>query len=62
MLAIGSHDNNVYVYKCEDWSLLSKCEGHHSYITALDWSEDSKWIRTNSGDYELLFWEAASGL
>lgn len=58
MLAIGSHDNNVYVYKSEDWSLIGKCVGHHSYITALDWSEDNKWIRSNSGDYELLFWDA----
>jgi WD40 repeat protein len=60
MLAVGSHDNNIYVYKAEDWSLIGKCEGHHSYITALDWSEDGKWIRTNSGDYELLFWDAAA--
>jgi len=60
MLAVGSHDNMIYVYKAEDWSLVGKCHGHHSYITALDWSDDNKWIRSNSGDYELLFWDAAT--
>jgi WD40 repeat protein len=29
---------------------------HSSFITALDWSKDSKAIKTTSGDYELLFW------
>lgn len=60
MLAVGSHDDKIYVYKTEDWSLIGKCEGHHSYITALDWCEHNKFIRSNSGDYELLFWEAAT--
>lgn len=59
MLAVGSHDNHVYVYKVADWSLIGKCTGHSSYITALDWGEDSKWIRSNCGAYELLFWDAA---
>lgn len=60
-LAVGSHDNRVYVYKTEDWSLQSTCKGHSSFIIALDWCADSKLIRTNSGDYELLFWNAESG-
>jgi microtubule-associated protein-like 6 len=33
------------------------CKGHSSYVTHLDWSEDSRYLQTNSGDYELLFWE-----
>lgn len=41
--------------------MLATCVGHSSYITALDWSEDSKWIRTNCGAYELLFWDASNG-
>jgi len=38
MLAVGSHDNFVYVYKTSDWTLKGKCKGHSSYIMALDWS------------------------
>lgn len=60
MLAVGSHDNGVYVYSTADWSLIGRCKGHSSYITALDWSEDGKWIRSNCGAYELLFFEAAT--
>jgi len=55
-LAVGSHDNLVYVYDAsDDFSLVGKCKGHSSYINCLDWSEDSTFIRTNCGAYELLF-------
>ncbi|RVE43289.1 hypothetical protein evm_012048 [Chilo suppressalis] len=60
MVAIGSRDNFIYVYRVEEngsrYSRVGKCLGHSSFITHLDWSEDSQYIRSNSGDYELLFW------
>ncbi|MED6272150.1 Echinoderm microtubule-associated protein-like 4, partial [Characodon lateralis] len=31
--------------------------GHSSYITHLDWSPDNKFIMSNSGDYEILYWD-----
>ena len=34
-------------------------QGHSSFITHLDWSSDSTYLQTNSGDYELLFWNAS---
>ncbi|KAL4708209.1 hypothetical protein ACJJTC_016868 [Scirpophaga incertulas] len=37
--------------------LIALLSGHSSYITHLDWSEDSQYIRSNSGDYEVLFCE-----
>ena len=55
MLAVGSHDNGLYIYNTNDWSLKGKMNKHSSYIMALDWSADNKWIRTNCGAYELLF-------
>ena len=58
MLAVGSHDNFIYVYNTSDWSLKGKCKGHSSYIMALDWSKDNEWIRTNCGAYELLFFKS----
>ena len=30
-------------------------------MTHLDWSSDSAYLRTNSGDYELLYWSGATG-
>ncbi|XP_045773907.1 echinoderm microtubule-associated protein-like 2 isoform X2 [Maniola jurtina] len=63
-VAIGSRDNFIYIYQVDDngsrYSRLGKCLGHSSYITHLDWSEDSQYIRSNSGDYELLFWNATT--
>jgi len=39
LLAVGSHDNNVYIYDVkDDYSLRTKCVGHSSYITCLDWA------------------------
>lgn len=55
-LAVGSHDNNIYVYDATaGFSLLGTCRAHNSYIMALDWAADSSYIRSNCGAYELLF-------
>uniref|UniRef100_A0A8C5KK58 Echinoderm microtubule associated protein like 4 n=1 Tax=Jaculus jaculus TaxID=51337 RepID=A0A8C5KK58_JACJA len=37
------------------------CPGHSSYITHLDWSPDNKHIMSNSGDYEILYWDVENG-
>ena len=55
-LAIGSHDNHIYIYAASNYRLVSRNGQHHSYIQAIDWSLDSKSLKTTSGDYELLFW------
>ncbi|KAG1929889.1 echinoderm microtubule-associated protein-like 2 isoform X1 [Pimephales promelas] len=64
-LAVGSHDNFVYVYSVTEngrkYSRVGKCTGHSSFVTHLDWSTNSQFIVTNSGDYEILYWEASSG-
>lgn len=55
-LAVGSHDNNIYIYDAtSEYSLLGKLTAHNSYITNLDWSQDGTYIRSNCGAYELLF-------
>uniref|UniRef100_A0A7N8XA41 EMAP like 1 n=1 Tax=Mastacembelus armatus TaxID=205130 RepID=A0A7N8XA41_9TELE len=36
-------------------SIQSVC-GHSSFITHLDWSVDSQYLVSNSGDYEILYW------
>ncbi|ELW71121.1 Echinoderm microtubule-associated protein-like 2 [Tupaia chinensis] len=63
-LAVGSHDNLVYVYTVDQGgrkvSRLGKCSGHSSFITHLDWAQDSSLFVTNSGDYEILYWDPAT--
>uniref|UniRef100_A0A2K6SX89 EMAP like 2 n=1 Tax=Saimiri boliviensis boliviensis TaxID=39432 RepID=A0A2K6SX89_SAIBB len=63
-LAVGSHDNLVYVYTVDQGgrkvSRLGKCSGHSSFITHLDWAQDSSCFVTNSGDYEILYWDPAT--
>nr|XP_033809957.1 echinoderm microtubule-associated protein-like 3 isoform X2 [Geotrypetes seraphini] len=64
-LAVGSHDNFIYIYSVAEnerkYSRFGKCTGHSSFITHLDWSKDSKFIMSNSGDYEILYWDVAGG-
>jgi len=61
-LAVGSHDNSVYVYDVNNaYHLLSKFHKQTAFITSLDWSTDSLNIQSISGSYELLFSEAATG-
>uniref|UniRef100_A0A672HU48 HELP domain-containing protein n=1 Tax=Salarias fasciatus TaxID=181472 RepID=A0A672HU48_SALFA len=64
-LAVGSHDNFIYIYSVTEsgrrYSRFGRCNGHSSFITHLDWSKDGKYIMSNSGDYEILYWDIASG-
>ena len=55
MLACGSHDNNIYIYDTTSYNLLGKLTKHNSFIVAVDWSSDSKYIRSVCGAHELLF-------
>uniref|UniRef100_A0A667YNI0 EMAP like 4 n=2 Tax=Myripristis murdjan TaxID=586833 RepID=A0A667YNI0_9TELE len=65
LLAVGSHDNFIYLYTVAErgrkYSRYGKCTGHSSYITHLDWSPDNNFIMSNSGDYEILYWDIPNG-
>lgn len=55
-LAVGSHDNKIYIYKVSDgYSLYATFDKHNSFVTALDWSVDSTYIRSICGAYEKLY-------
>ena len=56
-LAVGSHDNNIYIYDANSYDLIGTCKAHKSFITAVDWAKDSSFIRSVCGAYELLFFK-----
>lgn len=56
-LAVGSNDNYVDVYLTDKYKRLNTCSGNSSFITHIDWSEDSKYLQTNSGDGARLIYE-----
>lgn len=59
-LAVGSHDNNIYIYSTDDYRLLGKCTKHNSFIVSVDWSLDGNYLRSVCGAHELLFFNANS--
>ena len=62
LLAVGSHDTKIYIYNVngDQYSLKGTLNGHTSFITGLDWSQDGKTIKSVCGGYELLFWDVDS--
>lgn len=60
-LAVGSNDNFVDVYAVgEGYRDVGHCAGSSSFITHLDWSTDSRYIQTNSGASERLYYQMPS--
>ncbi|KAK8384055.1 hypothetical protein O3P69_016056 [Scylla paramamosain] len=61
-LAVGSRDNHIYMYQVSEdnrrYTRMGRCQGHSSFVTHVDWSTDSQFLQSNSGDYELLYWNA----
>jgi WD40 repeat protein len=56
-LAVGSNDNYVDVFVTSNYKKTGTCSGNSSFITHLDWSKDSQYIQTNSGDGARLIYK-----
>ena len=35
MLAVGSHDNNLYIYSQDDYSKIGTLKGHNSFLVSV---------------------------
>ncbi|MGH0154729.1 UNVERIFIED_CONTAM: hypothetical protein FKN15_028429 [Acipenser sinensis] len=61
-LAVGSNDGLVDVYAvAQRYKKVGECNKSSSFITHLDWSVDSKYLQTNDGAGERLFYRMPSG-
>lgn len=60
MFCVGSHDNKLYMYNVDGGSFTKKgiLTGHSSFIVAFDWCLQSKYIRSNCGAHEILYFTA----
>jgi WD40 repeat protein len=60
-LAVGSHDNAIYIYEVNNnYNLKGKCAKHNSFIVSVDWSLDGSYLRSVCGAHELLFYTVAN--
>ncbi|XP_075452065.1 echinoderm microtubule-associated protein-like 6 isoform X2 [Ascaphus truei] len=61
-LAVGSNDGLVDVYAvAQRYKKIGECNKSSSFITHIDWSGDSKYLQTNDGSGERLFYKMPSG-
>jgi len=57
LLAVGSHDQMIYICNTASYEKkIKKMSGHSGALLGLDWSINGDWIRSSDGAHELLFW------
>ena len=62
-IAMGSYDNKIYIYNVnQGYNLIASIAQHASFIRALDFSEDSAWLQSNCGGFELSYFEVDTGI
>lgn len=62
--SMGSSDCHIYVYQATDsgnkFSRTGTCVGHSAPVKELDWSEDGRYMQSQSMNFELLFWKTVN--
>ena len=52
----------IYLYNVENkFTPMPTFEKHNSYVTHFDFSQDSRFLQSNDGAYELLFGDVSTG-
>jgi len=60
--AVASCDNKIYLYDVrKNYELRAKCEGHSSFVLHIDFSDDSEYLRSNCGGFDMLFHKVEDG-
>lgn len=61
-LQAGSHDAVIDIFDISAGGVRkSRCKGHSSTVSHLDWSTNCKYIMTTSTAYEILYFDAQTG-
>ena len=60
-LAVAAHDNQIYLYNAQTFTLRCRCKGHSGSVLHIDFSQDGRVLQSTSNDYELLFWDVNTG-
>ena len=63
LLAVGCHDDCIYVFRTDEeegFDLVGVLSGHESYINDLDFSLDSKFLRSAGVEGELRYWNLST--
>ena len=58
-IAVGSHDNGIYLFALPKVELHCQFNTSTQFISHLDWSADSRYLRSNDGANELKFYDVA---
>ena len=61
LYALSSSDGIVYVYSKADYTVRAVCRGHAGGVSHLDFSQDSRFLMTNSTAAEVFFWDLTNG-
>lgn len=61
-LAVSTHDGKIYIYPLPKLDKRVICSASTSAVTHFDWSLDSMSIHTNDLSYEVLYYNAETGL
>lgn len=63
LLACAGADRSVHIFANVDgrFAPTATCAGHSTTVVALDWTEDSRILRSVCANHEMLHWSAPSG-
>lgn len=56
--ATGSRDCVINIYSTNSYNRIGTLTGHSSTVVHMDWSDNSKYIQSDSSDCEILYWNA----
>ena len=59
-LALASHDKKVHVFAFPAYELHCTLSASSSFVSHLDWTMDARYLRTNDGAYEILFYDVST--